>query len=173
MLRNRRDRSSFWIVILSFYLGVSLPLWAKSDSLPMVKFVSLHQKSRLSITVEVPRTKRDFEQGLMFRKTLAKQHGMLFSYPKPQTVRFWMRNTYIPLDIVFLDEQKKIVWIEESAIPLDESPRGPNVQVQHVVEIEAGLCKKYHIRLGDRVQFNQVLETMLPLVHKTFLTENL
>ena len=84
----------------------------------------------------------------MNRESMARSAGMLFVYEHPQRVAFWMRNTLIPLDMIFLDETGTVRRVHENAIPLDETaiPGGDNIQ--YVLEINAGLASRFGIDEG-------------------------
>ena len=90
------------------------------------------------VKVEVARSSEELMRGLMFRRELAPDGGMLFMFAGEDIRRFWMRNTYIPLDMVFLDSRRVVVGIEENAVPLDETSRGPDAPAQYVVEVRGG-----------------------------------
>lgn len=117
-----------------------------------VVFHPLSQKKQKPIIVqaELVQTKEKLERGLMYRKELAPFSGMLFSFPTLQRTRFWMKNTYIPLDLIFFNERFQIVGIEENMIPLDETPKGPDELVRYVLEVNAGFCKKHKIRFDTK-----------------------
>ena len=71
--------------------------------------------------VEVMRTEPERERGLMYRKTMARDHGMLFEYQSEQPVAFWMHNTYLPLDIVFIGKNGRVVHVARDAKPMDDT----------------------------------------------------
>ncbi len=100
-------------------------------------------------SVEVADTPASRSQGLMNRETLPRSAGMLFVYERPQPVSFWMRNTLIPLDMIFMDETGTVQRIHENAIPLDETgiPGGENIQF--VLEINGGLAGRLGIEEGS------------------------
>ncbi|MBT8460852.1 MAG: DUF192 domain-containing protein, partial [Boseongicola sp.] len=100
-------------------------------------------------TVEVADDPGERSQGLMNRESMARSAGMLFVYEFPQRVAFWMRNTLIPLDMIFLDETGTVQRIHENAIPLDETaiPGGDNIQ--YVLEINGGLSERFGIDEGS------------------------
>lgn len=100
-------------------------------------------------SVEVADTPTSRSQGLMNRETLPRSAGMLFVYERPQPVSFWMRNTLIPLDMIFMDETGTVRRIHENAIPLDETgiPGGENIQF--VLEINGGLAGRLGIEEGS------------------------
>jgi uncharacterized membrane protein (UPF0127 family) len=110
----------------------------------------------LQVRVDLARTPAEQERGLMFRRTLDSDAGMLFLFEAPEIRRFWMRNTYVPLDMIFLDAKRTVVGIEENTIPLDETSRGPNQPAQYVVEVQAGYARKHGVGLGSRVEFRGV-----------------
>lgn len=85
----------------------------------------------------------------MYRTTLDKQHGMLFVFPKAAYLAMWMQNTYIPLDIIYLDENYKIVQIHKYAVPLDITLIPSKYETKYVVELNAGESDLYKIKEGD------------------------
>jgi uncharacterized membrane protein (UPF0127 family) len=101
--------------------------------------------------VEIADTEPKREQGLMFRRSIAPDHGMLFDFIRAKEAYFWMRNTYIPLDMLFIAEDGRIVAIAANTRPLDESPVGPGTPVRAVLEIGAGRADVLGIRPGDKV----------------------
>lgn len=93
------------------------------------------------------------EQGLMFRRSLPEDEGMLFVFEYPQIQSFWMRNTFLPLDIAFLSEQRAIINIL-TMTPLDEGPRYRSLApALYVIEANAGWFQKNGIKPGDRAEF--------------------
>jgi len=110
----------------------------------------------LTVRVEVARTAAETARGLMFRKSLDADAGMLFLFDAPEIRRFWMRNTYIPLDMIFLDDKKTVVGIEENTIPLDETSRGPDRPAQYVIEVRGGYTRPHGVGLGSRAEFHGV-----------------
>lgn len=89
-------------------------------------------------TVEYAVTPSEKSQGLMSRESLPENEGMLFIYERPQIVDFWMKDTLIPLDMLFFNADKTLVHIEHNVQPHDETPRGPDVPVCYVLEINGG-----------------------------------
>ena len=92
-------------------------------------------------------------QGLMWRQELAKDRGMLFIFPQDTEGPFWMKNTLIPLDIIFIGADKKIVSIVERATPQTTSPRAPEGPYRYVLEINGGRSAELGIQAGDAVEF--------------------
>lgn len=91
------------------------------------------------------------EQGLMYIHSLDLHAGMLFMFPGNQPVAMWMKNTYIPLDLLFLDSHGKIDYIAANATPLSEKIIGPPVTEFGVLELKGGACEALGIKVGDRV----------------------
>jgi len=103
-------------------------------------------------TVEVAETPGQMEQGLMFRKTMAPDAGMLFDYKTPTLATMWMRNTLIPLDMLFVDAQGRIVNIQERAVPQSLDVIAAAAPVRAVIELNGGTAARLGIAPGDRVQ---------------------
>ncbi len=101
--------------------------------------------------VEVMRTPDELERGLMFRREMASDHGMLFDFGSPQPVTMWMKNTYLSLDMVFIASDGRIVSVKRDAEPLSEKtiPSGGNVL--GVLELDAGTAKRIGLKPGDLV----------------------
>jgi hypothetical protein len=108
-------------------------------------------KGTKTFHVEVVREEKDRNRGLMYRRTMGADHGMLFDYDPPVDIAFWMKNTYIPLDIIFIDAEGRIIRIAENTTPLslDHIPSGG--PARGVLEINGGLSAKLGIGPGDRV----------------------
>jgi uncharacterized membrane protein (UPF0127 family) len=102
--------------------------------------------------VEVADTEASREQGLMFRKHLAGDRGMLFDFHTPQPVAFWMKNTLIPLDMVFIAPDGRIISIARNAKPHDETPIPSGGVVLGVLELRGGRAAEVDIQPGDRVR---------------------
>ena len=88
----------------------------------------------------------------MHREKLATSAGMLFVYDRPQRVSFWMRNTLIPLDMLFLDADGRVTRIHENAVPLDETGIEGGTGVQYVLEINGGLAGRLGITEGSELR---------------------
>jgi uncharacterized protein len=105
--------------------------------------------------VEVARTPEEQARGLMERQSLAPDRGMIFPYAPPQPVGFWMKNTYIPLDMVFISPGGKILRIEENTVPLSLDPVSSGEAVEAVLEIAGGRSAELGIVAGDRVSWKR------------------
>lgn len=91
-------------------------------------------------------------QGLMNRESMPSSAGMLFVYEAPQRAQFWMRNTLIPLDMIFADETGLVTRVHENAIPLDETPIDGGLGVKYVLEINGGLARALGIGAGSALR---------------------
>jgi len=103
-------------------------------------------------SVEVVRTPEDQARGLMFREDLPMSAGMIFAYETPRNVSFWMRNTLIPLDMIFIDETGTVSHIHANAVPLDETSIPSQGPVIAVLEINGGLSAQMGIAPGALVR---------------------
>ena len=99
---------------------------------------------------EVARTEKDKERGLMFRKTLAKNHGMIFVYNKPEEMNFWMRNTVLPLSIAYVHEKLFIASIHDMK-PLDLDVVSSDIAVLYAIEVNQGWFRSNSIHSGNRI----------------------
>lgn len=107
---------------------------------------------RAGFRVDVADTAQERAQGLMFVETMPLSQGMLFVYDAPTPTRFWMRNTLIPLDIIFAGADGVITRVHGNAVPLDETPIPGGEAVQFVLEINGGLAQRLGIGPGDRLR---------------------
>ena len=103
----------------------------------------------LNFTVELATTAEQRELGLMNRDSMADDHGMLFDFGETRPVYMWMRNTYLPLDMLYLSESGVITHIHPDALPLSENIIDSKGAVRFVIEINGGLAAKLGIRPGD------------------------
>lgn len=102
--------------------------------------------------VEVADTAAERAQGLMYREYMATMSGMLFVYPSAQRVAFWMRDTYIPLDMIFMDDTGTVTKIHQNAQPMDERSIPGGDAVKFVLELNAGLSQRLGIEVGTQMR---------------------
>lgn len=105
--------------------------------------------------VEVARTPEEQEHGLINRQSLAANRGMIFPYEPAQPVAFWMKNTLIPLDMVFISPGGKILRIEPNVVPLSLDPVGSGDAVEAVLELAGGRSAEAGIAPGDQVNWKR------------------
>jgi uncharacterized membrane protein (UPF0127 family) len=102
-------------------------------------------------SVEMATTEEEKTTGLMYRKELADGKGMLFDFSPPQEISMWMKNTYIPLDMIFIRADGRILRIAENTEPLSTKISPSKGLAKGVLEVSGGTAKKYGIQPGDRV----------------------
>ena len=105
--------------------------------------------------VEVARTPEQQANGLMNRQSMASDRGMIFPYAPPQPVAFWMKNTYIPLDLIFISPGGRILRIEENAVPMSLEPIASGDAVEAVLELNGGRSAELGIAAGDTVEWQR------------------
>lgn len=108
--------------------------------------------STASFTIEVASSNQTRAKGLMFVESMPKFSGMLFVYRFPQRVSFWMRNTLIPLDMIFINTSGVVTKVHQNAIPKDETPIFGGDSVFAVLELNGGMAKKLGIKEGAVLQ---------------------
>ncbi len=108
------------------------------------------------VRVEVARSDEEHQRGLMYRSHLEADAGMLFLFDRETHQVFWMRNTYVPLDMIFIGKDLRVVGVVERAEPLTDAPRSVEGRSQYVLEVEGGFAARHRIGGGTRVQFIDV-----------------
>ncbi len=103
-------------------------------------------------SVELADDAKEQQQGLMFREKMSASAGMLFVYKRPHAARFWMKNTLIPLDMLFLDRTGRVTKIAENAKPLDETPIDGGNDVLMILEINGGMVRGLGITVGSELR---------------------
>ena len=103
--------------------------------------------------VELARTPQEQAKGLMFRTEMGPDEGMIFPFDPPRGASFWMRNTVIPLDLIFVAPDGRISNIAANAIPYDETPLTSNGEARAVLELNGGRAAQLGIKPGDRVEW--------------------
>ncbi len=107
----------------------------------------------IKIDIEIAESPYEIQTGLMYRDTMEEKEGMLFIFQEMSMHSFYMKNTKIALDLIFIDDQLKIASIHKNAKPMDESPLPSKVPVQYVLEINAGLADKWSLEIGDSITY--------------------
>ena len=119
---------------------------AEQDTIEIVTRTGVH-----AFSVELATNTAERTVGLMYRKELPEGRGMLFDFHDEQPVQFWMHNTYIPLDMIFIRADGRILRIAENTVPLSETLVPSGGPVRAVLEVIGGTAKKLGIAPGDRV----------------------
>ncbi|MEM9677230.1 MAG: DUF192 domain-containing protein [Pseudomonadota bacterium] len=100
-------------------------------------------------SIELAVTPEETARGLMFRKTMEKQHGMLFQFGQPRIVEMWMKNTFIPLDMIFFDNTGRISHIHKGAVPQSLDIISSQVPASYVLEVNAGEADEFGLQVGQ------------------------
>ena len=137
-----------------------LSLWLSSAAVafdpgapPLVEPLTIETAAgaRHDFKVEVVKDDKVRDRGLMFRQSLPDDGGMLFDYDPPQAISFWMKNTYIPLDILFVDSAGTILNIAANTTPLSLQPLPSSGEVRGVLEVKGGTVARLGVKAGDHV----------------------
>jgi uncharacterized membrane protein (UPF0127 family) len=115
------------------------------------KLAIVTEKGRHEFTVELAASDRQQMQGLMFRRSLAPDAGMLFDYKAPTQITMWMKNTFIPLDMIFIGADGRIVRIAERTVPHSEEIVASIQPARAVLEVNGGTAQRLGIKVGDKV----------------------
>ena len=118
--------------------------------------IATQEGREITFVVEVADTPAKRELGLQYRHDLPADRGMIFVFPHEAEQTFWMKNTPIPLDMIFIDSQRQIVGITEDAVPFTLDPRSVGRPSRFVLEINGGLSKRYGIKPGNSVRFQGI-----------------
>lgn len=149
---NRRQVAFLVIFIAALIVGVPYYYqWSAKAELVELSFQNPKGNTSNKFFVEVAAKPREIETGLMYRRELAKDRGMLFVFPSERDQVFWMKNTYISLDLIFIDSNKKVVGILDRLPTLNEEKRRVGKPSKYVLEIPAGRAKQEGIIAGSKL----------------------
>lgn len=156
----------FKIIILFFVLVISFSSCKKEDKnvvQPLkIEFkkegeLVIHNNVTDSIVarfdIEIADDEYQRQTGLMYRKSMQDNQAMLFIFDDVDYRSFYMKNTYIPLDIIYLDAQGKLTSVQDRAEPMNETSLPSKAPSKYVLEINAGLTEKFDLRIGDRIEY--------------------
>lgn len=144
------------LVLLALGLAAAGAAWGQAG---LVSFenaemsIETTEGVRHGFRIELAETSRQQQQGLMFRRSLASDAGMLFIYRPRQRVSMWMKNTVIPLDMLFIAEDGRIVKIVERTVPLSLTTISSDRPVRAVLELNGGTVSRLGISTGDRARY--------------------
>jgi len=145
--RRWQSRKIKGILFILFLLWIPA---GNSQDVPKIPLY-IHQKE---IWVEVARTPEERSLGLMGRKSLGKDEGMLFIFETEDRHSFWMKNTLIPLSIAFIDRDRRIVWITDMK-PLTLDSHVPPKPILYALEMNKGWFSAHGIKVGDAIRFSR------------------
>lgn len=123
------------------------------SGLPVIPLKVISGGKTHSFRVELARTPQEQAKGLMFRTAMGPDEGMVFPFDPPRGASFWMRNTVIPLDLIFVAPDGRISNIAANAVPYDETPLYSNGEAKAVLELNGGRAAELGIEPGDRVEW--------------------
>jgi len=130
------------------------PMLLPVDETPLIVVA---EEGERKFTIEIAETAEQQARGLMFREEMDDDHGMLFAFPVTRPASFWMRNTPMPLDLVFIGEDGHVVSVE-GGVPFSLDPIGPPDPVRFVLEIKAGIAQETGIEPGTRLRHPRIDE---------------
>ncbi|NSZ19479.1 DUF192 domain-containing protein [Agrobacterium vitis] len=140
---------AFIFVGLAWLFGRPRPIAFETTQIE----VNTSHHDPILLTVELAKTRAQRARGLMYRNHLPVGHGMLFSYRPARVVQMWMRNTVIPLDILFIDGHGRIEQVIANARPTSDTIITSAVPVRYVLEINGGSAQDLNVKAGDRIDF--------------------
>ena len=126
--------------------------FTKESELHILK---VSDSTKIVLDIEIADTDFDIQTGLMYRNSMKNNQGMLFVFEDETERFFYMKNTKIPLDLIFINAEKEIVSFQKNAMPFDESSLPSNAPAQYVLEVNAGLVDSLGITVGDLVDFTK------------------
>jgi len=127
--------------------SVPQPKFAKEG---IAAFYSKDGAEKCSFDIEIADTPETLTNGLMYRDSMAVNKAMLFIFDKSEQRSFWMKNTYLPLDIIYISEDSTIVSVSENTTPFSEQTVMSKGPALYVLEINAGLYKQFGLETGDK-----------------------
>jgi uncharacterized membrane protein (UPF0127 family) len=137
------------LIVLALLLA-ALPAWAL-ETFDTSKLTITTASGPHKFTIELALSDAQMEQGLMFRPSMPADHGMLFDFKAPTKVMMWMKNTIMPLDMLFLDEHGRVIDIHEHAVPYSTDVIAATTPARYVIELNGGTAARLGIKPGDHV----------------------
>ncbi|MBP2832189.1 DUF192 domain-containing protein [Aquimarina sp. U1-2] len=125
----------------------------KEGELSLFNFKDTIVDPIVDLNIEIADNEYQIQTGLMYRKTMKDDQGMLFIFPEEAPRSFYMKNTEFALDIIFIDANYKVVSIQKNAQPLNETSLPSEGPAQYVLEVNAGLSEQWNLKPGDSISF--------------------
>ncbi|CDM57602.1 MULTISPECIES: DUF192 domain-containing protein [Rhizobium] len=150
-----RRSAAHWIrsALAALFFIVTLPALSQQpmtfDKEPLI--IQTASGKRLNFTVEIADTNEQRQRGLMYRKEMADDAGMIFDFGVSRRVQMWMENTILPLDMLFVDSTGTIRSIKQNTVPYSQDIIDSMTEVKYVIELNAGVIAKLGIQPGDKV----------------------
>jgi len=154
----KRIYIKFYVILIILFFSLFSFQASSVDELSTVYGLKISGSSKSVFNVELAYTHEEMKTGLMYRKHLDDNSGMLFFFGKEKIVRMWMKNTYIPLDMVFIDKNGKISSFVTNTTPHSLKVVSSVLPVKYVLELNAGAVKNNDIRKGDMVNIKEIIE---------------
>ncbi|MCC6866685.1 MAG: DUF192 domain-containing protein [Ignavibacteria bacterium] len=141
------------IAVYFFFINKSSnePQWVKEGELTILKASDRNRLAHIEIEVASNPTER--QQGLMYRSHMDEDKGMLFIFDREEMQAFWMKNTIIPLDIIFISSKGVINTIHSQTTPFSEKSLPSKIKSQFVLEVNGGFCQRHGIKEGDLIEY--------------------
>ncbi len=139
-------------MIIALTAGICLPLHARTTTPVQIET----QNKYTTVQAEIALTPEQQALGLMYRTDLPENNGMIFLFDAPKIVTMWMKNTYIPLDMIFFNSDGIITHIHKNAIPHNETIISSQTPAVGVLEVNAGFAQKHGIGIGNKLIYNQL-----------------
>lgn len=121
----------------------------------VLTILKVADSTKINLDIEIADTDFDVQTGLMYRDAMEKKQGMLFVFDDEIPRYFYMKNTKIALDLIFIDAAKKIVSFQKNAKPMDETSLPSNVPAKYVLEVNAGLVDAWLLTVGDQISYSE------------------
>jgi uncharacterized membrane protein (UPF0127 family) len=128
-------------------------IFKKEGELTIIKVAD---STEIKLDIEIADTEFDTQTGLMYRDSMAKNQAMLFVFDDVTERYFYMKNTKIPLDIIYIGANKSIVSFQKNAKPFDENSLPSNAPAKYVLEVNAGLVDTWGLSVGDKIEYHQI-----------------
>ncbi len=149
----KKSFSFIFLILIAVLIAVILIIKLLDNSSPVG-----NQKACINnkcFEIELAKTPEERARGLMYREYLQENKGMLFIFTEEAIYPFWMKNTLIPLDIIWINSNEEIIYIASNVLPCKEqcSSINPNDNALYVLEVNANLSEKYNFNIGDKVEF--------------------
>jgi uncharacterized protein len=157
--RRRRGALASVLLVLAAACGAAPKASITAAATPAPAGPRVILPSGSTYALEVVRTPEEQAQGLMFRESLAQMTGMLFPFGDKAVHRFWMKNTMIPLDMIWMDADGKVIFVSADTPPCKADPcpsYGPDAPAASVLEIAGGMAKKEKVTVGSSIKFLNV-----------------
>ncbi len=120
-----------------------------------LRFFDKNDNLLFAVDIEIADDDTRRTQGLMYRDSMAENHAMLFVLPDEREQSFWMKNTIMPLDIIYVNAKKQIVSTQKNAVPYSEDSIPSNGPARYVIEVNAGFCDRHLVKPGDHVEWRR------------------